>query len=152
MVVYASIGFLCIKDYDKFFTFLEAFSFAMIFKAHQAIFVFLTNYSYFKKTEYLVDHFYSAFVPPALCFIFYRLRHYKISRRVKWIYYTSMPSFLLSFILNDRRTAYAGVAFAILSLIVMTPISVIKKTFKINSGFFSCYVNACNFISNVLCY
>ena len=47
-----------------------------------------------------------------------------------------MPSFLLSFILNDRRTAYAGVAFAILSLIVMTPISVIKKNFlKLTAAF-----------------
>jgi hypothetical protein len=127
MLVYSTLGFLCLEDLDKFTDFLKALCLALIFKAHQGVFMNFIHYSFYRRTEFLVTHFYSAFVPLALCFIYYQLCYMKPSRLLKWIYLSSIPSFLLTFIVNDRRTAYAATALAFVGFILATPLESIKR-------------------------
>ena len=68
MPVYGTIGFICLNDGNRLRNFLTAFSFAMIFKAHQGAFMRFFYYGHYNEQEYLITHYYSAFVPLAVCF------------------------------------------------------------------------------------
>ena len=93
MLVYSSLGFLCLGDLDKFSSLLKTLCLALIFKAHQGVFMNFLHYSFYRKQEFLITHFYSAFVPLAVCYIYYQLRYMKPKRLLRWIYITSLPLF-----------------------------------------------------------
>ena len=127
MPVYGTIGFICLNDENRLRNFLTAFSFAMIFKAHQGAFMRFFYYGHYNEQEYLITHYYSAFVPLAVCFIYYQLRYETLNRKLYWLYLSSLPSFLVTLVANDRRTAYAGLAFSFLVLVLVGPFKALKQ-------------------------
>ena len=71
--------------------------------------------------EYLVDHYFSMFAVYYLAFALAALWFQQLSWRMRSLLVAGLPFVFAALVLNDRRTAYIGLVFAILLLASMLP-------------------------------
>lgn len=123
------IGFMIWRDREFTRKALKGITVAMVLKSFQALFVFITHYAqYTQHEEYLVDHYFSGFaVITLVCLVYYFFVQKSYAGRAMIL--ASMGAVGLAFILNDRRTSYVGVVFALAILPALMPFRLIRKYF-----------------------
>lgn len=120
------IGFTVWRDPSFTEKVLKWITILVSLKSFQALYVYGTNLSIFREEEYLLDHYYSGFAVLGLIgLVFYFFRSEKWT--IKLLCVLSALAISSAFILNDRRTSYVGVVFAVAVLPTLLPVSTLKR-------------------------
>lgn len=122
------IGFVVIRDAKIVSRLIVCLTVMISLKSFQALFVYLTNREVFVDAEYLVDHYYSAFAVIAFVgLVVYLLKEKNWVLRI--VIVASMGAIAAAYFLNDRRTSYVGVVFALGLLAAFLPFAWLKRYF-----------------------
>lgn len=120
------IGFVVWRDRDFTAKAMKWITVMIVLKAVQAAFVYATNLGIYAQEEYLVDHYYSGFaVIGLICLAYYVFVEKRLT--IKVLCLASAAVIALTYVLNDRRTSYVGVAFALGILPLFLPTTILRR-------------------------
>lgn len=126
MPLWVFIGFTVLRNKEyvsRIFFWLTA---VIVLKSFQGLFIYFTNRAYFIDTEYLYDHFYSAFCAPTfLLLIYYFYKHKALHMRL-----LNAVCFIVTAVvyeINDRRTSYAALILTVLALLALLPPALARR-------------------------
>jgi hypothetical protein len=120
------IGFVVMRDVQFFRKIFFWLTLLVVFKSFQAIFIWITNRGALSEMEYLYDHYSSAYqVVVMLHLLQYAWRRPELMLKAASLMAVGVT--LFAYILNDRRTSYVGIPFAMLILPFFLPPSFMKR-------------------------
>ncbi|WP_141735283.1 O-antigen ligase family protein [Oligoflexus tunisiensis] len=120
------IGFVVMRDEEFFRKIFFWLTMLIVVKSLQAIFIWLTNRGALAEAEYLYEHYFSAYQVVAML----HLLQYAWRRPEFLAKAASVVGFLVTlfvYALNDRRTSYVGIPFALVALPFFLPKSFMKR-------------------------
>ncbi|HYX33128.1 MAG TPA: O-antigen ligase family protein [Oligoflexus sp.] len=123
--IWTFIGFVVLRDEPFFRKIFFWLTMLIVFKSVQTIFIWITNRGYFAEAEYIYEHYFSAYQVVAML----HLLQYAWRRPEGLLKGASVLGFvltLIAYILNDRRTSYVGIPFALIALLFFLPKSFMK--------------------------
>lgn len=120
------IGFVVMRDEQFFRKIFFWLTVLMVLKSLQAIFIWITNRGELAEMEYIYEHYFSAYQVVAML----HLLQYVWRRPEGVLKATSLIAFvitIIAYVLNDRRTSYVGIPFALVMLLFFLPKSFMKR-------------------------
>lgn len=120
------IGFVVMRDEQFFRKIFFWLTILIVFKSFQAIFIWITNRGALTEMEYIYEHYFSAYQVVAML----HLLQYAWRRPEGILKAASLMAVgvtLFAYILNDRRTSYVAIVFAIGALLFFLPQSFMKR-------------------------
>jgi hypothetical protein len=127
--VWSLIGFIMIENARIAYAVLKALAYAMIFKGVQGVFNYLVHIDLFthRTSQYLIDHWTSAFFVVAFAFFIYGLVAFKNHvGKILFILMALIPS-VISYAINDRRASLIAAVFAVGTLPMCLPFFVLYR-------------------------
>ncbi len=120
------IGFVLLRDHRYAEQVILWITVMVTLKSAQAIGVYLMHRDVFKLSEYLVDHYFSAFSVVAMVAL---TRYLWVTRSwpIKLLCALSALTVLTTYVLNDRRTSYVGFALAFFMLPGLIPTAWLRR-------------------------
>jgi hypothetical protein len=126
MPLWVFVGFTVIRDRSFFERVFFWLTVTVVVKSIQSLFIWATNRAYFSDFEYLYEHFFSAYATTSLVLLgYYFYRHKALHMRL--LNGASIAVTVAALALNDRRTSYGAVIFALLSLLFLLPPTLQKR-------------------------
>ncbi len=120
------IGFVVMRDEQFFRKIFFWLTVLIVFKSIQAIFIWITNRGALTEMEYIYEHYFSAYqVVVMLHLLQYAWRRPEGIVKVTCI--LALGATLIAYVLNDRRTSYVAIVFAIVALLFFLPQSFMKR-------------------------
>ncbi|MCX6128383.1 MAG: hypothetical protein NTX25_04875, partial [Proteobacteria bacterium] len=118
--IWTFIGFVVLRDRSILRKIFMWLSILMVLKSLQSLFLYFTNRAYYSEAEYIYEHFFSAYAAVAMvCMLYYFWKysapHLRLFNGLGFIVT------LYAYILNDRRTSYVALIFAIGCLVCLLP-------------------------------
>jgi O-antigen ligase len=117
------IGFMTLDHWRWAERLLKIATIVMILKSCQAILVYVIYPAGARDPEYLVDHYFSMFSVLAGVYIVGTILYQRGSLIWRAFLAAGLLPIGLAYILNERRTSYVGVAFALLLFLGFLPMS-----------------------------
>ena len=108
----ALVGFVFLRR-EFFQKLILLMMLAITLKSIQGVFIYFGNLGVFADAEYLVDHYFSMFAVFSMVAILTLAFTMKSSPLLTSILILSQIPVIITFVLNDRRTAYLAVFFAL---------------------------------------
>jgi hypothetical protein len=120
------IGFVVMRDQEFFRKIFFWLTMLVVVKSFQALFIWLTNRGELADMEYLYEHYFSAYQVVAML----HLLQYAWRRPEFLAKAASIMGLLVTVVvyaLNNRRTSYVGIPFALIALPFFLPRSFMKR-------------------------
>ncbi|MES2744420.1 MAG: O-antigen ligase family protein [Bdellovibrionota bacterium] len=120
MPLWVFVGFAVIRDKSYFERIFFWLTVTVVLKSIQALFIWVTNRAYFAQYEYLYEHFFSAYATTSVFLMAYYFYKHK-ALHMRLLNGFGIVVTVAALALNDRRTSYAAVIFALISLLFLLP-------------------------------
>lgn len=124
--IWCFIGFVVMRDEAFFRRIFFWLTILMIFKSLQTIFIWFTNRAALAEAEYIYEHYFSAYLVVSMLHLIY-WAYQKPQTVVRAACIAGLGITFIAYALNDRRTSYVGIPFAILMMMCFLPRSFMRR-------------------------